>query len=654
MDDTLEHNQVKEIGRQVSESPFAQELADRINRVTRQRRLSVPSTSGQDATDPNLVASYLDNDLDPDEVTEFEKRCLTSDVNLAEVASVHQILSLLGHKVKVPDEARARMYNLVRGRETVARRRRPAVRPAVKEPLTKPIQPWVVPEPPKRPWVERFGPAAACLLLIGLSSWAAWWSLTQPTAQPAIPMAGGGAAGAADQGAAPPGEPNEAARVAAADEATERPEGAAGPATATTPAPEPAETGKPADQAKSTPEKPADVPAGSAGLAEKNDGVLLRYDDGKRQWDRLVNETRLKTSDRLLCLTPFRAAIDVGKIRLGLVGETEVRVLSKPSDPVPAIELLQGRLLIRQPGSGSLKVTFAKQTVTLELSSDTVLGLERVTLIGYGQPVTQPPSLGVLCQQGEVALTAGGKPRPLKPMDTALVDPAGQAQTGHREALPPWVTQAEPTAAENELKDQFIKLIHADRPIVAEVVIALDDERPEMRQLAITALKALGDLSYLMPALSRENDPVSRRAAIAAIRSYMMQGPEDSGRVRDELASDRQIGEDLAGFAHHMLIGFTPDEAAKPDLYTRLVGLLSPDQESVGIRELALDTLRRLTRRDDLGYDPDKPAGRGLDAWNDLLRRNELRPAMVPPRPAPATSRPAPAPPRPARTKGQR
>ena len=53
-------------------------------------------------------------------VAEFEKRCLTSDVNLAEAASVHQILSSLGQKVKVPDEARMRMYQLVKGREAMA------------------------------------------------------------------------------------------------------------------------------------------------------------------------------------------------------------------------------------------------------------------------------------------------------------------------------------------------------------------------------------------------------------------------------------------------------------------------------------------------------------------------------------------------------
>ena len=52
------------------------------------------------------MASYLDNELDPDAVAEYEKKCLSHDVVLAEVASVHQILSLLGHKVKGRPQAR--------------------------------------------------------------------------------------------------------------------------------------------------------------------------------------------------------------------------------------------------------------------------------------------------------------------------------------------------------------------------------------------------------------------------------------------------------------------------------------------------------------------------------------------------------------------
>ena len=88
LDDTLPPSEVREIGRQVSESEFARDLVDRIRRVTRQRRLTVPAQSGPDAIDPNLVASYLDNELAPESVAEYEKLCLTSDVNLAEVASI--------------------------------------------------------------------------------------------------------------------------------------------------------------------------------------------------------------------------------------------------------------------------------------------------------------------------------------------------------------------------------------------------------------------------------------------------------------------------------------------------------------------------------------------------------------------------------------
>ena len=64
LDDTLTPTEVREIGQQVAESPFAKELVERVQRVTRQRRLTVPGDSGPDATDPNLVASYLDNELD--------------------------------------------------------------------------------------------------------------------------------------------------------------------------------------------------------------------------------------------------------------------------------------------------------------------------------------------------------------------------------------------------------------------------------------------------------------------------------------------------------------------------------------------------------------------------------------------------------------
>ena len=97
---------------------------------------------------------------------------------------------------------------------------------------------------------------------------------------------------------------------------------------------------------KPTPAK-AVVPAGSAGLAAAPEGILLRYNSDRREWERLTGPTPLSAGNRLLCLIPSRAAITIGKSQLVMVGESEIRVLPQSTDQAPAVELVQGRLLFR-------------------------------------------------------------------------------------------------------------------------------------------------------------------------------------------------------------------------------------------------------------------------------------------------------------------
>ncbi len=131
LDDTLDPNEIKQIGQKAAESDAAQELIARIKQVTRRRRLTAPPLTGSGAkVDANTIADYLDNVLPAEEVAELEKICLESDVHLAEVAACHQILTLiLGEPALVPPTARQRMYTLVRGREAIPFRKARAVAP---------------------------------------------------------------------------------------------------------------------------------------------------------------------------------------------------------------------------------------------------------------------------------------------------------------------------------------------------------------------------------------------------------------------------------------------------------------------------------------------------------------------------------------------
>ncbi|MDY3562353.1 hypothetical protein R5W23_003819 [Gemmata sp. JC673] len=126
LDDTLAPVEAKSLGRKVAGSDEARELVDRIKRVTRRRGLKtpVPADADDETADPNTVAEYLDNTLDPATVKQVEETCLGSDVHLAEVAAVHQILTLvLTEPVRVPPRANRRMYGLVESPASRPKRR---------------------------------------------------------------------------------------------------------------------------------------------------------------------------------------------------------------------------------------------------------------------------------------------------------------------------------------------------------------------------------------------------------------------------------------------------------------------------------------------------------------------------------------------------
>ena len=636
LDDKLQPDQVSEIGKQVADSPLAQELVERIQRVTRQRRLTVPSHSGPDSTDPNLVAGYLDNDIEPEKVSEYEKKCLSSDVNLAEAASVHQILSNLGQKVPVPPEAKARMYLLVKGREAQARPARPmdgavAVKP---EPDQTSIDPWVIPPRPRRRLLERFGPVAAFVALFALLCWSAYESMKpgdSPAPTPVVIPDGEPGALADDEapqapapGALAPGQADPArdamnlAEVGGENEELAPAEGTA-------------EAGESDQDAQSktaeadegpTPE----VPDGAVGVVAHVDGLLLRHDPESREWERIAEGSGVNALDRLLVLPPFRARVATGQAVLDLMPDTEVQITQRTEEEAPALDVAHGRVVIEpSPSNAPIHVTFGGRALDVKPPADAAIGLEVLSAWKHGQPAGVGPVLAVLATEGETELSMGPSRENLTGPGVILAISDGAFVRPEESKPPEWLTRStQPSEEEAALIETYLNQFSDDRPVLADIASATDSDDLEIKTLAISGLRALGDLSFLTPILDRPDDPEARQATIAALRDQLATGGALANRGWEQLQID--FGEFDRAWLQKLFLGFSDEDAAKPQTYEELVQNLSPRNDSIGVRELAFDNLKRLSGRTTVPYDADEPEA-GHAAWKQLLDNGELRAA---------------------------
>ena len=510
LDDTLPPSEVRQIGQQVAETPLAQELVEKIQRVTRQRRLTVPPNSGHDAVDANVVADYLGDSLSPELVTEYEKKCLTSDLHLAEVASAHQILSLLAQKAKVPPEAKNRMYHLVRGRETVGTA--PPPRPVTPAPAsghravpeTRAVLSSYDPPPaPRRSVLERFGPLAAVASLILILGWSAWMSM--------------GPSAATDLAAAPirpikdkptPPAPRLDDKPAVAPEKAVEKEDPADPAVDKA-RPDPA-----VDKDKTKPDakpeaKAADLPPGAAGVVGPGDGVLLRYNADARSWDRLVAGAALRDGDRLVNLPPFRAPVRLGSADVTIVGDGEITVLAPGAGASSRFHLNRGKVrIVGSPAVDPIVVPFEGAYVKITAPAGSVAGLERVTARVPGDKLPSAPGLRILSSEGTVTAESGALSEVLSAGSSTLFHAPKSFAARAEAPSHAWLADATPGASEQDRAARLARYFQkADRSALVCLLEANEDERDEVRRDVVTAVGAIGSLELTIPTLSRPNDP---------------------------------------------------------------------------------------------------------------------------------------------------
>jgi hypothetical protein len=87
LDNALPPAESQEIAQKLQTSPVATKLAGRIGEL-----LAADDCGPAPGLDPNLVAGYLDNTLQPEQIMEVETLCLASGSQIEEAAACHRLL----------------------------------------------------------------------------------------------------------------------------------------------------------------------------------------------------------------------------------------------------------------------------------------------------------------------------------------------------------------------------------------------------------------------------------------------------------------------------------------------------------------------------------------------------------------------------------
>lgn len=643
LDDTLDPHQTKEMGKKIQESPRAAALVSRIREVIRRRRLGAPDISGpSQGIDPNLVAQYLDNTLEPDQVAEFETVCLDSDILLAEVAAIHQILTLVpADGAEIDSRSRERYLALgpvgpdaqlqipgATGEATRPGKPRPVASAQTAEDIDAQFREGLPEYLKGTPWTQRVAPAAGVLVVVAASI--AVLVLDRDLFRSLVPPPGAGPVVVAPEVAqAPPG----------AAVPPREPGVPAGPGPAPANAPKPAMEGNPAlppqgidptpppdapeptvASALSVLPKPTVTPAATSPAAPTptpplppapaveqipmqlvdHEGVLLRYQSSDQHWYVHPRRGELRTGETYACPEPFEADFDLdkGQFRVTLLGESTVEILPVTPTARYGIAVRRGRVILHPAGAApvpvSVNLQIGAQQFALTLATvETTVAVEVLIREPSGPMETAPlrGTLYVIAGSAQVGstgpMTAGRRFRlTSEPMD---------AQSMEADLWPAWLDAARrPTLSTLRRYSQlFEKEFDAQQAVDLSIPALIKDPRPKISELGVRCLTITESYAALAQALAQSEHEEARTAAASGLRQWLALDAANRALLRRELESHYPADEARA--VDRLLWGYTKTEAQDRLNSLELIEWLRSNH--VEVRELAFGQLVQLTGR---------------------------------------------------------
>ncbi len=670
MDDTLPPKDVRRIGRQLERSKFSQDLSHRIRRVVRQRRLTVPGMGTNQPVDANVVAAYLDNNLAAEVTSGFESLCLNSDVHLAEVAASHQILSVLGQPCPIPAETYAAMYRVVKGPE--ARIHADRVPPQVtgpnassigKKPIVAEDPPW--PAPPFARNLPRFvaASAAVCAFLafgsIALDRIVGPRSVVVPSidyaeqsgeesapeelvvqapanlpdgdraAENPLPV---GEMPAEKPGIEPPAaQPPASAPVAAATE----PKPASAESKPESPAParntEPAQPKAAMPVANDAPAvaKPGEKPASVARLFDAEEGESIGLNGISAIAETTILLTAPKSVDGPIAWNLWKSTPETPSL-VRFAGAEPLRIESSSLEltvaPGSLVELseteaakwVQGDATAHSRAEGKFRLrNELGRELSIAYPADARFAVRSVPMAaGPGSRAGDDVArrLEIQADAGTLSVRIGRSEQQIAAGRTLRIDARGNEHEVVETAASTTKAPGSPKAGDPGaalVTRMMRRYLSTNRPLSTSIIDAEKDELAEVRDLAMKIAMWIDRDDIVTDILTDLDTAQLRESAILAVREASVRGESAVGRIVASVADELALNEPDAELLRSLLTGSAADEDIEGK--KRLVVALEHDARL--IRQLALERLMRISGRDSMGFDPDAPSAKGLDAW---------------------------------------
>lgn len=671
LDDTLDPNQTKLIGQKVAESPAAQEIIAKIKDVVRRRRLTTPNAK----LEANSVAEYIDNILPSDQLGEFEEICLESDVNLAEVAACHQILTvILSEPALVPPTAKRRMYGLIKGREAIPYRKAPSA--------PEPVAPRMVDGEQvdrhtraddtlllgmpfmsrQSSWLRKLMPVGAVLLLLVGLVVAITKAMPGKITHNQVADVGSNKLETKTDKVDPksetkpetPVEPKKEEKTGPKEETKIEPREETKPEVKPGPGVDP----KPESKAEIKPPSPNRVFVGKYAAAESGPAtVLIQKKSDKDPWVRVKPRGFISTNDLLVSLPGYQSEVQLDSgVNLLMWGNLpdpfaksfeSVATLHENPDMDLDMTLGRGRIAItnnKQDGPANVRVRFMDEVWDLGLQEPkTEVMLDLFGIYPPGVPFSKKADaegpgafLFLIVLKGQADLKVRFETQLLRERSLFTWDNQGPAPRPPTalDKLPSWTDRAQVrTKLPQKMKwglDNLAAKLNKNAPVEVVLSETLNDPDPVTRELTVFGLGATDDLKTLLDALGDEQHPEVREAAIRVLQTWIAHKAGQDMKLYKVL--EKKYGEVSAETIMVLLHWFSKNELAEPATYDLLISDLKHNK--LPIRQLAFMHLRMLVPEaaKKIPYDPAGASDqleKAYDEWKKVIPDGQLPPRIA-------------------------